>query len=115
MAVGRRLGGDRSANRAAGATAVLDEERLAELLRERLLHDARDDIGAATRRVRHDERHWLRRPGERRGREGCENEGREHGSHGAIVGAGVTDQLRNCPSLLTIVRSTNREPLWLSG
>ena len=54
---------DAGAERAAGAAAVLDHDRLAERLRERLLVDARDDVGASAGRVGHDERNRLRRPG----------------------------------------------------
>src|SRR5207244_64853 len=47
------------AYRAAGASAVLDDDRLSERLRQAILHDARDDIGPSARRVRDDEVHRL--------------------------------------------------------
>src|SRR5213075_2654184 len=41
---------------------VLDDDLLSELLCEAALHDSRDDVGAASRRIGHDEAHRFRRP-----------------------------------------------------
>jgi len=54
IAVGRGFGGHLGAHSAAGATAVFDDDRLAERLGKRMLNDARNDVRATTRRVRHD-------------------------------------------------------------
>ena len=59
VTVGRRFRGSLGAHRAAGAAAVLDDDRLSERLRQAILHDARDDIRPPARRVRHDEAHRL--------------------------------------------------------
>jgi hypothetical protein len=68
VTVRRRLGGERRAERAAGAAAVIDYDRLAQALVQLLTEYAADNVGAAARRVRHDEpdrsgREVLRRPG----------------------------------------------------
>jgi hypothetical protein len=55
VAVGRRLRDDVGAERAGRAAAVVDHDRLAERMLEAFLHDARDHVGAAAGRVRHDE------------------------------------------------------------
>ncbi len=60
VAVGRRFRDDVGAEIAGGAAAVVDDDRLAELRRQRLDDDARNDVGAAARRIRDDE---LDRPG----------------------------------------------------
>ena len=48
--------------RAARAAAVLDHDRLAELRRHLLEHDARDDVGRAARPERNDRADRPRRP-----------------------------------------------------
>jgi hypothetical protein len=55
VAVGRGLGDrvDADGERAAGT--VVDDDRLAELFRERGRDDARDVVGGASRRLRNDE------------------------------------------------------------
>jgi hypothetical protein len=53
VAIRRRLGDHRRAERPACAAPVLDHERLAELRAELLRHDARDDVGGAAGRKRH--------------------------------------------------------------
>ena len=55
IAVGRGLRRDIRADIAAGSAAVLDDDRLSEHRRERIDDDARDDIGAAGRRIGNDE------------------------------------------------------------
>jgi len=52
---------------ACSARLVVDDHLLAERLRHLRRHRARDDLGAAARRERHDEPHRLRRPGLREG------------------------------------------------
>jgi hypothetical protein len=69
VAVGRGLGDrvDADGERAAGP--VVDDHRLAQLLRQRGADDARDVVGGATRRLRH---HQADRPlGILRGRPAC--------------------------------------------
>ena len=61
VAVGRRLGDGVGADHAARAGAVVDDDRLAERLGQRLLHDARIEIDRAARRERHDDADRLRR------------------------------------------------------
>ena len=53
-AVGRTLGDHPHADGAARAAAVVDDDRLAERFAELVGKDARDDVGAAARRERHD-------------------------------------------------------------
>ena len=55
VTVRRRLGGGGRAERAAGTTAIVDHHRLAQALVELLAEHAADNVGAAARRVRHDE------------------------------------------------------------
>ena len=55
VAVGRRLGDHRRADVAAGAAAVVDDERLLQLLRQPLGHRARGDVRRSARRPRHDD------------------------------------------------------------
>ncbi len=50
VAVGIRLGDHRGGDRSAGAGAVFDDDRLAEIFAELLLHDARHGVGPAPRR-----------------------------------------------------------------
>ncbi len=59
VTVGLRLGDLLGADRAAGAALVLDHDLLAELFRQRHRQDAREDVGRAARRERHDELHRL--------------------------------------------------------
>ena len=67
VAIGRRTHDEVHADGAGRARAVLDHERLAQLLGH-LLHDRpRDEVGVATGRRRDDDAHGLRRPG------GCGN------------------------------------------
>ena len=54
VAVGRRLGHGVGADDAAGAGAIVDDYRLAEHFRELRRDRARDDVGDAARRRRHD-------------------------------------------------------------
>ncbi|MNJ59128.1 hypothetical protein D3C77_547950 [compost metagenome] len=53
VAVGRRARHDFRADVAVGARLVLDDEALPELFRQRLGHQARDDVGGATGGVAH--------------------------------------------------------------
>ena len=53
---------DLGADQTAGASAVVDDELLAELLRQTYRHHARNDIGAAARRKRHDHAHRFLGP-----------------------------------------------------
>src|SRR5205085_10159300 len=99
MAIRSGLGGDRGADRATGTATVLDQDRLAELPGERLLHDARNDVGAAARRIRHDQVNGLRRPD---GPGGCarpdgatENDYGKKSVHARIVRVWFAHQLRN--------------------
>ena len=61
VAVGRRLRDRGRADHGAGARLVLHDDRLAEPLLEFLGDDARQDLGAAAGRVRHDQRDRPRR------------------------------------------------------
>ncbi len=51
------LGDDRFADGAAGAAAIFDDELLAEHLAEFGVNDARRGVGAAGRRIGHDDAH----------------------------------------------------------
>ena len=62
VAVGIGLGDGAHADRAAGAEAVLDHDRLAELGRETLGDRAGDDVGPAAGAERHDDADRLCRP-----------------------------------------------------
>src|SRR5262249_39358983 len=55
VAVRRRFGGDRGANRAASTAAIVDHDRLAEALVQLLPEHTADDVGTAARGVGHDE------------------------------------------------------------
>jgi len=57
VAVGQALHGHVGADRAAGAGAVVDDERLPERLLQLLGHQARGDIGGLPRRPGHDDFH----------------------------------------------------------
>src|SRR5262249_44823139 len=54
VSVWRCLGREIGAEVAGRTAAVVDDDRLAKVGRERLLQDARDDVGAAARRVGND-------------------------------------------------------------
>ncbi len=86
VAVGRALGDRIGGDHGPAAGAVLDHERLAETVGEMLAEPAREDIGAAARRVRHDDGDLargilLRRRGlrERAGRKTDQRAVFEHG------------------------------------
>ena len=53
--------GDLGAQRAAGTTTIVDDDLLTKTLAKLLPNDARDDVGGATRRKRHDQANWLAR------------------------------------------------------
>src|ERR1041384_7452547 len=67
VAIGRRLGDHLGADVAAGARAILDDELLAEALRQPLTHQARLDVGGPSGRKADDDAHrprWIGlRPG----------------------------------------------------
>ena len=63
VAVGRRLGDEGRADRSAGAGAVLDDHRLSPEFGKLLPERARQDVGGAARRERHDDVHRLGRVG----------------------------------------------------
>ena len=76
VAVGVRLGDHGGADRAAGAAAVLHHDRLTQLARERIEHDASDDVEGTAGRERNHRPDGLGRPilrpcesGQRRHRE----------------------------------------------
>jgi len=69
VAIGRRLRGEFRADIAVRAGAIVDHELLARRVAERLAEHARDEIGAAARRIRHDHAHSAR--GERLAGGGC--------------------------------------------
>ena len=71
VAVGRRAEHPRDADGAAGAADVLDDHRLAERGLHMVADDARDDVGDAAGRERHDQGHGLRRKGLRLRAEGA--------------------------------------------
>jgi hypothetical protein len=62
VAVGRRLRRGRRADEARAAGDIVQDERLAEALRERLAQQARHGIRDAACRRRHDDPHRPRRP-----------------------------------------------------
>jgi hypothetical protein len=61
VSVRRRLRDEVGADAAAGPGAIVDDDRLPELLRELVGDEPRDDVGRATRRERNDEPDRLRR------------------------------------------------------
>ena len=61
VTVGRGIGDRLGADRAAGAAAVVDDERLPKLASHALGGDAADDVGRAAGRERDDQRDGLRR------------------------------------------------------
>ena len=98
IAVGDGFRGRLGAERAARATAVLDHHLVSERFRQRLLQDARDDVGAAARRIRHDEAHGLDRPLLAPGADGYEQ---AEGKH---------DRLIHCISPMPCRRRAARTP-----
>jgi hypothetical protein len=74
ITIRRGLGGGGRANRAAGAAAIIDHDRLAQTFVELLSDHPADDVGAAAGRVRHDESDWSGRKGLRRVRTGGQNQ-----------------------------------------
>ena len=60
VAVRRRARDDRGADIARRAGAIFDHDRLAERLLQMAADDARQDVGRAARRERHDERDVAR-------------------------------------------------------
>jgi hypothetical protein len=63
VAVGLRARHRDGADRTAAAGAVLDHERLAELVGEIAAGEPRHHVGVAARRIGHDDRNRTRRPG----------------------------------------------------
>jgi hypothetical protein len=83
VAVGAGAGGGHDADIAVAAGAVLDDDALAEQLAQRLLEQARGEVGAAAGRVGDDQRDRAGGPaglGPRTG--GCEQGGGEQGGGG---------------------------------
>ena len=72
VAVGRGTGAARGADHAAGAADVFDHDRLAERLLHAVLQDARDRVGRAARRERHQQRDGTVGIGLRRSGAGCQ-------------------------------------------
>ena len=81
IAVGRRLGGGRRRNRAAGAGAVLDDDGLAPAPGELVAERAGHDVDRPARRERHQQVHRLRREGvlRARGPGGTQERRNQHG------------------------------------
>ena len=71
------------------ARAVVDEDLLAQLARERAGNDARDDVGHPARRLRNDHPHRPRRPALRARAVRAQNEGgqqpKECAAHGSVA------------------------------
>src|SRR5262245_14613783 len=63
IAIGRRTDDGLGGDIAGGATPVLDDEWLTEPLRERLTHQAYEDVRSAARGISNDAAHWPRRIG----------------------------------------------------
>ena len=63
VAVGRRLGREVGADGAAGARLVVDDQRRAQLLAHLLRQGAREEVGGAAGRERHDQADRLAGPG----------------------------------------------------
>ena len=61
VAVGRRFGREFGGNRAVGARTIVNDESHFHALGQSLRQQARDDIGSAARRKRHDDTHRLLR------------------------------------------------------
>src|SRR5712671_3473448 len=68
VAVRRGPCGDVSTDRTSSTAAIVDDDRLAKLFGKRILQYARDDVGAASRRIRHYEGNGFSRPLRRSGR-----------------------------------------------
>ena len=60
VAIGRRAGGAKGADGAAGATHVLDHKLLAEMAGKDVGHDTARNVGRSARRKRHNHRHRPR-------------------------------------------------------
>jgi len=86
VAVGVGARDHAGADGAACAAAVLHDDRLAELLRQRFEHDAGHDVDGAARRERDDGADLLRRPG-LRAREARQCGRRERGADQAEMAA----------------------------
>ena len=63
VTVGWRIDRSLGADNAARPRPVVDDELLAQPLRQILAHDARHNVGRAPGGKRHDPAHWLRRIG----------------------------------------------------
>src|SRR5262249_34960056 len=63
IAIGRRTDDGLGGDIAGGATPVLDDEWLTEPLRERLTHQAYEDVRSAARGISNDAAHWPPRIG----------------------------------------------------
>jgi hypothetical protein len=74
ITVGRAFRGQFSRDIAAGASAIVDHERLTELVAQRRFHRARDDVRRAARRKRNENADRARRVLLRRRRTRSENE-----------------------------------------
>ncbi len=83
VAVGRGPGDHLFANGAAGAATVFDGELLTEILAQLGVKDARRGVGAAGRRIRHDDPHRPIRPRGLRFRSADKWRGRHPGQHHA--------------------------------
>src|SRR5215813_1009792 len=104
VTVGRRASDRGDAGGAAGARPVLDHERLAELPRHLIEHDATDHVVRGAGRERDGDHDVVRRPGLRRGRRGREDKTADGGtsygeqtfraSHGVPPGAFRWDDAR---------------------
>ena len=89
VAVGLRLGERIHRDHAARTGTVLDDDRLAELLLQLGLHQPRDDIGAAARRMRQD-------PADRPIRKGAERSGAERADAHACQHNGQQKAANGC-------------------
>jgi hypothetical protein len=88
VAVGRGSRHFVRADSAGGTGTILDQELLAERLRQPVRHQTCSDVRRAAGRERHDEADRLRRPGLRlRGRSECENRNKKDSCHGITRGS----------------------------
>jgi hypothetical protein len=87
IAIARRLGHDVGANRAAGAAAVVDNERLAKIFREPGAQHARDKIRAAAGRGSDDQAYGLVGIGltQRQVRQDCSRECDDDTAEGCVI------------------------------
>jgi hypothetical protein len=83
------------ADRAAGAAAVLHDDRLAELMRQRLEHDARHDVDRAARRERDDGADLFRRPGLRARETGQHRCGECGAEQAEMTAAGIFEHVKS--------------------